>query len=62
MNSDVSATNIVKVYANSHDKEKSIIKDLEIDMRGFMIKIYKEMEMELKNYKHLKVEKYVCSR
>jgi hypothetical protein len=53
MNSDVSATNIVKVYANSRDKEKSIIKDLEIDMRRFMTKIYKEMEMELKNYKHV---------
>lgn len=53
MKSDVSAMNIVKVYANNNDKEKSIIKDLEIDMRGFMIKIYKEMEMELKNYKHV---------
>ena len=53
MNSDVSAIKTAKVSEDSNEREKSIIEDLENDLRGFMITIYEETEVELQSYQHV---------
>ena len=47
MNSDVSAIKTAKVSEDSNEREKSIIEDLENDLRGFMITIYGSGTSEL---------------
>ena len=53
MNSEISIIKIAKVSQYNNMREKSIIKNSEIDLWEFMIKIYEKIEIKLENYQYI---------